>query len=488
MWPYKKRKAQKERDKKQAKAYETTPREDRDTSPGDSTASNGDASKEGSPAASSVRKIRNARRSGGPETIKDRIKRLVRKRLIPYTILAAIAFAGLCTRSYIQNRNVAMVNIALNYEDAGKGLAPNGTRFNMYDMISDDILQSAIDMAALQNVEPADLSKCISLSSRGSGDESYISSEYIMRLNIDPDGDTLIQASAQSLLPMICKAFSQDFYRLHVSRADALLFSFEDTEYYEYQELADYFNMKLEILNSYVSGRISDNNTFRSDTTGNTFREIQEKINNVISVDIRNLNAYIRQTGVAADKPRYLAKLAYLNYMENDNYRKRFAEYSVRVENIELYNILQTSIVMVPTYDTSGEFYMSMTKIGIDAIAADAQNWNEQAAASLDKISRTDEIIQSVTASTASEAQILRTEEMIAQVEARINELTRLILLTDQDYIAYSMDDYITFTYGDIGYTQKIDLVSNMMLCAAFYAFLWLMGWRAHKRKETMTL
>ena len=49
------------------------------------------------------------------------------------------------------------------------------------------------------------------------------------------------------------------------------------------------------------------------------------------------------------------------------------AAYDVRLEAIEMYNAFMTRFVLIPTYDTDKEFYMSRTKVGVDYFAAEAK-------------------------------------------------------------------------------------------------------------------
>ena len=60
-------------------------------------------------------------------------------------IIACVLYlACLSAITFINHRLESSITIGLNYPEASKGLNPNGTRFNTYDIIEDSVLEAAI--------------------------------------------------------------------------------------------------------------------------------------------------------------------------------------------------------------------------------------------------------------------------------------------------------------------------------------------------------
>ena len=51
----------------------------------------------------------------------------------------------------------------------------------------------------------------------------------------------------------------------------------------------------------------------------------------------------------------------------------------MRIEAIDMYDAFMTRFVLIPTYDTEQEFYMSRTKVGVDYFAEEAKELLEEA-------------------------------------------------------------------------------------------------------------
>ena len=58
-----------------------------------------------------------------------------------------IAFVlAFCCYNYVLNRKTASADVSLNYLEASSGLNPNNTKYNVYEVFSDEILENAIKM------------------------------------------------------------------------------------------------------------------------------------------------------------------------------------------------------------------------------------------------------------------------------------------------------------------------------------------------------
>ncbi|MDD3333909.1 MAG: hypothetical protein PHI98_00185 [Eubacteriales bacterium] len=413
--------------------------------------------------------------------------RLIKKYFIRLTLITMALCVLLCGASYMRNKDTAMVRISLNYEEANKGMAPNKTRLNMYEVISEDLLSSVIDSSDFGDITPHELRNHLSLRSSGSGIGDYISTEYILTANLYGMD---IHTDPFSLLGLLCQAYTADFFNQYIGDTGNLFTDFLDSDALEYPELVDYLTIRLAIIQRFVNSRSADLKSFRSDSTGQTYVDIKDRVNQLVTIDLPALDSYIKQTGVVKQAAAYLAKLNYQIYSKSDDYQKQFQYYGAYAEAIAQYNILQTAVVMVPTYDENGEFYMSMTKTGIDDIALLAQNWNTQAANTRLAINRIKEIANNVDVSqTPSASALATTEKMVDSLETKISELTDLIIRVDAEYLDYKYKAPITYRLLGVSTSDKLNIKINFVICAVFYLLLWLIvGRREFNRSKTEVL
>ena len=68
-----------------------------------------------------------------------------------FLILASflIVFLALCGFHYVRNLRTASTILSLDYEEASKGLTPNRTRFNIFEIRSGEVMERLIDSAGL---------------------------------------------------------------------------------------------------------------------------------------------------------------------------------------------------------------------------------------------------------------------------------------------------------------------------------------------------
>ena len=113
-----------------------------------------------------------------------------RKWGVKITALFLGFFLVFCAFHYIANLHTASTVLSLDYEEASKGLTPNGMRFNVYEIRSPEVMERLIDYAGLDGtVTPDELSECVSVRAThdksSSGNVNYISTSFVVRFTID---------------------------------------------------------------------------------------------------------------------------------------------------------------------------------------------------------------------------------------------------------------------------------------------------------------
>ena len=123
------------------------------------------------------------------------------------TVLSALYFGLFLGVGLMRNWTEARTVIGFNYKEASRGLNPNSTRFNAYDIISDEVLEKALEQMG-SDLSVRQLRGALSVSPLAAGsalsaEQYYVSTEYVLtytanlktlRLNPRTTVDTVAEA------------------------------------------------------------------------------------------------------------------------------------------------------------------------------------------------------------------------------------------------------------------------------------------------------
>lgn len=149
------------------------------------------------------------------------------------------------------------------------------------------------------------------------------------------------------------------------------------------------------------------------------------------------------------------------------NYEKAMAQYEINLQAVDMYERDMARIVLVPTRDQEGEFYMSRTKLGVDHFSDAAA----QAASLASSISKTISannyrITQLQNGTSASE----EAERLIEQMKGDLQNLADLALKTVSEYDAKNAENYILVTRQENFESLKSSVLRTAKLGAVFMA------------------
>lgn len=124
------------------------------------------------------------------DDIKEKIKQALRhiwinKYRLFFCLLTLCCLFGLV--HYFKSADSATASISFNYSEAALGMNPNKTRFNAYEIVSDEVMERAIRRVGLQDsLTASQLAECLYLSPEGTGSANgseYISTNYYLSIN-----------------------------------------------------------------------------------------------------------------------------------------------------------------------------------------------------------------------------------------------------------------------------------------------------------------
>ena len=385
--------------------------------------------------------------------------------------------------TYTGSFNKKSVVLSLNYEEASKGQNPNLTRYNVYELKSDRVMERVISNAGLQDVlTPTELSEHIDIAENSSGktidpnDSStyYISTSYTVSYRMNRE---IKNISVDDMMTLICKSYNDMFHEEYVGTKSVLKYDLGDIEGKEYIEIAKLFTNKSDQMLRYIQQRIEENATYRSDITGQSFQTIKKMIKNVQNYSIKKYSAFVLESGLSRNKDHYIRTLNYKNDMLNINYQKFMIDYNVRKQQVQDYDSAMIGTVMVPSINEKQEYYMSRTNTGTDYLTKEADYSLSQGNAVDRDIIDNNDIIAKVNASTADEESYKKADELIETVDEELKQVANTADTTDKEYIKHTTKDYLTFTeYTGSGNKMFIletvigtAVVFFIILCAVYY-------------------
>ena len=385
--------------------------------------------------------------------------------------------------TYTGSFNKKSVVLSLNYEEASKGQNPNLTRYNVYELKSDRVMERVISNAGLQDVlTPTELSEHIDIAENSSGktidpnDSStyYISTSYTVSYRMNRE---IKNISVDDMMTLICKSYNDMFHEEYVGTKSVLKYDLGDIEGKAYIEIAKLFTNKSDQMLRYIQQRIEENATYRSDITGQSFQTIKKMIQNVQNYSIKKYSAFVLESGLSRNKDHYIRTLNYKNDMLNINYQKFMIDYNVRKQQVQDYDSAMIGTVMVPSINEKQEYYMSRTNTGTDYLTKEADYSLSQGNAVDRDIIDNNDIIAKVNASTADEESYKKADELIKTVDEELKQVANTADTTDKEYIKHTTKDYLTFTeYTGSGNKMFIletvigtAVVFFIILCAVYY-------------------
>lgn len=385
--------------------------------------------------------------------------------------------------TYTGSFNKKSVVLSLNYEEASKGQNPNLTRYNVYELKSDRVMERVISNAGLQDVlTPTELSEHIDIAENSSGktidpnDSStyYISTSYTVSYRMNRE---IKNISVDDMMTLICKSYNDMFHEEYVGTKSVLKYDLGDIEGKEYIEIAKLFTNKSDQMLRYIQQRIKENATYRSEITGQSFQTIKKMIQNVQNYSIKKYSAFVLESGLSRNKDHYIRTLNYKNDMLNINYQKFMIDYNVRKQQVQDYDSAMIGTVMVPSINEKQEYYMSRTNTGTDYLTKEADYSLSQGNAVDRDIIDNNDIIAKVNASTADEESYKKADELIKTVDEELKQVANTADTTDKEYIKHTTKDYLTFTeYTGSGNKMFIletvigtAVVFFIILCAVYY-------------------
>ena len=391
--------------------------------------------------------------------------RAFRKRGFFILILFLIITLSLCGFHYIRNLHTASTILSLDYEEASKGLTPNGMRFNIFEIRSVEVMERLIRYAGLEGkITPDELSECISVKATHdksvSGNVNYISTSFIVRLT----NNIIDRIKAEDLLSLLCKAYREYFVDHYGFNHAILSFNIDDLKFNdEYLMTVDLLEMKCSQLEKYVQLRNRESKNYQDPDTGISFSSLEQRLSNFYTYDLAKLRSYIIENGIANDRAGLISMLDYKIRMDSLKHNKMMAAYEEDNKGIQMYDAAMSAVVMIPTQDQKMQYYMSRTKTGMDNLVIHAQEQLTGTAERMEQIEYNSYLIEKLKTKISNRMKTQKATDMICEMEASLDKIASDAKIVDSAYLNAKGRNYISFSDDSIGFADQISLVPSLL-------------------------
>ena len=380
--------------------------------------------------------------------------------------LFLVFFLAFCALHYIGSLHSASTILSLDYEEAAKGLTPNGMRFNVFEIRSPEVMERLIDYAGLDGtVTPDELSECVSVKATHdkniSGNVNYISTSFVVKFT---NKGFISSISAKKMLTLLCKAYSEYFVEHYGFNHSILSFDADDLKFNdEYLLAVDLLDLKCRQLEKYVDLRSRESKNYQDPDTGMTFSSLKERLNDFYTYDLAKLRSYIIENGIAKDKAGMISMLDYKIRMDRLMNNKMMAAYYEDNKGIKMYDAAMSAVVMIPTQDEQMQYYMSRTKTGMDNMVKHAQEQLTGTAEHMEQIEYNTYLTEKLEAGTAGKKMMKKADTMISEMEVSLDKIASDIQTVDSGYLNTKARNYISISSDSTGFAEQIGLVSSLL-------------------------
>ena len=391
-------------------------------------------------------------------------------------LFVAVLSAGTAGLFFKSNVDEVFLKLTYNYENAVYGLLPNGAKLDTYLVMSDEVMQNALERACITDMSPRELSSLLSVTPMNSHSFSpantasyYISTSYMVMLD-EGKAQTKYRIPRRSMLNLIGNAYQDYFIQHYTDDGISIEIPPARKTDREYEEEYEYLYMCAKELLSYLNSKSNYANSFVSDNTGLSFPIIRQELNNLLSVSLPDCRAFILEHGVSFSRSRYIAKI---NYLLNDmtrNYQKGKNAFDIRGDVIQSYDGEMVSTVLIPTEDTKEKFYMSKTQTGVDYLALDRSTNainTSRVKREIEKLENIRTHMQSVPENSSAD-----TDKAGALLDGIRSELSRLLKATNQTNTEFNQQKAGEYVKISVSGNGLMAAIGGKKILAAGFVFV----------------
>lgn len=340
----------------------------------------------------SILKTENASRKNSGKACKNKLLNAPKSMRL-YLIGFVVVFVICCLCAVFQMTNSKSVTITINSGSVSKGQNPDGSAFDIYEIFSDEVLESASEKLG-GKISAAELKRHISVSDAlsaktneqlkqsildGEHENTYFPTVYRLtyatvsdKISREGIGQQLLAfvrgitfPSKDRILAAVTESY-QEFYETAYLDYDALfVIDWESIDAMDYYNRSEALRTEAMRILRFLQDKANESVT-ESSFGKLTYGDMNNDLWQLIDVDIENHQAYIIQNNITNSRKTLLRQFRYMEELCKEEKERRTEEYLILDEAVDMYDSTTTKVVFIPALDQDNSFYMNRTKVGLD--------------------------------------------------------------------------------------------------------------------------
>ena len=279
------------------------------------------------------------------EISRELVIKAVKSKAVAALISSIALIIILSLMNYILNSGNSYIIFRYKYEEMQSGLNPNKTKFQVGDILCDDVLNRLADKLGMKNVSESDIDSMRDWFNISYANEYQdlldatstpkLATEYVVRTTSDLN---LKLMRHQDILEKLGEAYGEYFIQEYSDNTQLIDYTNIDDEIkdLDYLDTADYFEMYADRIDHYINKFSAENKQYEHDNV--QFTDIQNEVDNFKSIQIEKYRAYVITNGIQTDRTAYQKRLTYINKLKDVRMQKLIAKYAVRLNAIQMYD------------------------------------------------------------------------------------------------------------------------------------------------------
>ncbi|MBQ1947867.1 MAG: hypothetical protein II359_04585 [Clostridia bacterium] len=387
--------------------------------------------------------------------------------MLVVVLLLTGAFAVL---NHFKSKQYVSAVVSLNYSEASMAQNSNGTRYNMAEIICDEVVEKAIRMGAFEDVTVKQLRRCLSVYPYVQGDvqdksQYHISTEFVVGYYASKDTQHL---DAENVIKLITAAYKEYYIEKYTDSFSMDTDIKPDFSKVEYMDIVSYFNKRITAVLTYLYGMADKGPSFVTENNA-TFNSIAGRVHQFKETQIdENLRSLILQHGIVKDREGYVDRLSYQNKNTDFDRQKNAVSFDLCNEAIAMYAEEMTRIVLVPTWDQTGKYYMGRTKVGIDELSVKATVFSDNVATNEKEIMDNNLVIDKMLSAEGNLPTHPEADALIASIDESIDAFAAEAIRAGREFSSQRMNQCIAVSISGVS------LFSELKTIIVFMAFAYV--------------
>ena len=305
----------------------------------------------------------------------------IRKSFLVYLLAFALVFAICCVYAVFQMETSWSVTITINSASVSKGQNPDGTAFDIYEILGDEVLEAASEKLD-GKISAAELKQHLSVSDAfgakanqqlkqsildGEYDNTYFPTVYRLTYTKMPG-----RISAERILEAVTESYQEVYEASFLTYDPMFEIDWTDIDAMDYYNRAEALRTEAMRILRFLQDKANEPPVAESSSQKLRYGDLSNDLWQLISVDIEHHQAYIIQNSITSSRKELLRQFRYMEEIYVEEMERKTEEYLVLDEAVDMYDSSTTKVVFIPALDQDNSFYMNRTKVGLDYLVESA--------------------------------------------------------------------------------------------------------------------